>query len=476
MSFTRTIRILICVSLLSIAHFFLPLFAYNGEDLLKALVWSWNEISNTVVRYKNITEWNDNYTLIQHAIDAWYLKNRSININLKKKFTSRSLKNFVSLYIGTKLPLHTNTPVNENIWEDSLSMIRNGYIPQKSLPQTIEDAQSELVHLLQQNKSSDKKRIQELITFLKDDPYAEYYTGINATDFKNTIEGDYVGIGIALEQKNNGIIISSVYDGPAKNAGIQIWDKILYVNTTRVDRTLTLSDIRDLIQWPEGSTVTITLLRSHQTYTYTLTRRAIQIDPITISHPQSDTTLLKIDIFNTSIYKSFTKKLPDIIWSQNLIIDLRNNPGGELEETAKMLDHIVPKGLPTYHIQDTTNNKIIETRISQGKQSLVSLSTPTYILLNHNSASASEIFAGVFREYYPNSILIGTQSYGKWTVQSVWTTPDGEYVKFTTGKWLLGKSQQSIDGKWLQPDIVLSDNPITVQDEVIDYILWFIKR
>lgn len=132
-----------------------------------------------------------------------------------------------------------------------------------------------------------------------------------------------------------------------------------------------------------------------------------------------------------------------------------------------MLHHFIQKGLPLYHIQTNTT---IETTYSKGKTPSLSQTNPLYIMTNHNTASASEIFAGVIHEYYPNSKIIGTTTYGKGTVQTV-RSNSHETVKFTTGKRLLGKSKTSIDGIGLKPDIQLSDNIKTPQDEVLQYIL-----
>jgi carboxyl-terminal processing protease len=132
-----------------------------------------------------------------------------------------------------------------------------------------------------------------------------------------------------------------------------------------------------------------------------------------------------------------------------------------------MLNHIVPKRKPIYYVVTDTNKKSI---LSQWSDSSTSLQNKKIIFLtNEYTASASEIFAGVVKEYDTNSTIIGSQSFGKWSIQTVRTYADGSTLKITTAHRLLWKSKQSIQGKGLTPDYTISDDPWTLQDEVIEY-------
>lgn len=240
------------------------------------------------------------------------------------------------------------------------------------------------------------------------------------------------------------------------------------VNDTFFTKSTSLTDIGELIQGQVDTKVVIAVLRKDKVYEYTITRKKLIIDPIIIEEITQDTTLMTISSFQTNTYESFSKKLPTLATSKNLIIDLRNNLGGSLEDTTSMLNHFIEKGQPLYHI-DT--NGTIDTTYSLGKKPALSSTTPIYFLTNHDTASASEIFAGVIHEYYPNSHIIGTTTYGKGTVQTVWTNDNNETIKFTTGRRLLGKTKTSIDGIGLKPEVSLSDNLTTPQDEIIEYVL-----
>jgi len=134
-----------------------------------------------------------------------------------------------------------------------------------------------------------------------------------------------------------------------------------------------------------------------------------------------------------------------------------------------MLDHIVPQDAPIYH---TVSNGIQTSFLSQWIDSTLSLEDKKIIfLINKSTASAAEIFAGVTREYDENSRIIGEQSYGKWSVQTIRTETNWGTIRFTTAHRLLGKSKKSIQGIGLTPDYAIIDNPLTLQDEVLDYVI-----
>ncbi len=442
---------------------------YNGTDLLRELVWNTSSTSDTKVLYRGVLKNSEQYSLLQQAIDQWYLKNKSLLIKLKSEFTNTSLKTFASLYAGVRLPLSWDTPVDETTWQESISLIRAGYQSTvKSLPTTTEAIQQELIRLLERNKISDQKRISELMALLGTDPYANSYTGNDSQSFDNMLNGEVIGIGISVQKDyNNNTIIWHIYEWPAFSAWLQQGDILIRVDNLMIEQQTSLTDIGDAIQGKVGTKVILVVLRNDKVYEYTLTRKKISIDPIIIEQIKPDTILMTISMFQTNTYDSFLKKFPIINQSKNLIIDLRNNLWGSLSDTEQMLHHFIQKGLPLYHIQTNTT---IETTYSKGKTPSLSQTNPLYIMTNHNTASASEIFAGVIHEYYPNSKIIGTTTYGKGTVQTV-RSNSHETVKFTTGKRLLGKSKTSIDGIGLKPDIQLSDNIKTPQDEVLQYIL-----
>lgn len=444
-------------------------FAYNGTDLLQELVGNSTTVSQTQVRYRWILKSSLQYTLVQQAIDQWYIKNKNLIIKLKYEFTNDSLRSRAQIYAGVRLPIYGDAAVTDETRSEAIKLIRAGYTSIKQpLPTNKEDIQQELIRLLERDRISDQKRINQLLKLLGDDPYAQNYSGKNAQDFDNLLQWELVGIGVSLQKDSeNNTIIGHVYDGPAKNAGIQKGDSIIRVDNTMITKKTTLTDVGDLIQWKEWTTVVIALLRDNKVIEYTINRKKITIDPIVIEDIWTHSTLMTISMFQTNTYDSFIKKLPSLQQSKSIVIDLRNNLWWSLEDTRQMLNHFIPKGNTLYSIQTNTDTEKV---ISQWAKQSLSPSTPIYFLTNNDTASASEIFAGVIHEYYPNSKIIGTTTYGKWTVQTVYET-SSQTVKFTTGKRLLGKSNTWIDGIWLQPDVIISDKIDTPQDEVIDYVL-----
>lgn len=444
-------------------------FAYNGTDLLKELVGDSPAPSETRVLYRWVLKSSEQYTLLQQAIDQWYINNKKLLIRLKSEFTNNSLRSFVSLYAGIRLPIVGTDPVDEATREQAIKLIRAGTPKNKNtLPTTTEAIQNELIKLLQNNRYSDQKRINQLLELLQD-PYANSYTGQDSQHFEQSLNGEFVGIGVVLEKQSDGSIkLWHIYDGPAKWAGLQKGDTLIRVDNTIITTTTSLTEVVELIQWKIGSKVIIVVLRNNKIYEYSIIRRKIIIDPIITESINPTTTLMKISMFQTNIYESFKKYLPVLTQSNNLIIDLRNNLWWDLYNTEQILHHFIPQGQPLYHIDI---NGILDTTYSQWKTPSINNQKSIYLLTNNNTASASEIFAWVVHDYFPNSTIIGTPTYGKWTIQTVWTNERNETIKFTTGKRLLGKNKNSIDQVWLQPDIILSDNIQTPQDELLQYVI-----
>lgn len=283
------------------------------------------------------------------------------------------------------------------------------------------------------------------------DPYTEYYTADEADELEQSLSGNYAGVGMGLTQDKdtNVVTVSFVYDDtPAKSAGIKKGDKI--ISAAGVDATSKdLSDFVELIRGTAGTTVDIVYQPSGSTEqkTVTLTRENITIPTVSYKMLDNNVGYIRISQFASDTANEFHDALTDLK-SQgmtSIIFDLRDNPGGMVDAVTAMLDEILPKGTVVYTIDHEGNRKDYTSDDEH------QLDMPMAVLINKNSASASEIFSGAIRDFKAGT-LIGEKSYGKGVVQTTLPLKDGSMVKITTMEYFT-PSGENIQGKGITPDI-----------------------
>ncbi len=283
------------------------------------------------------------------------------------------------------------------------------------------------------------------------DPYTEYYTADEADELEQSLTGNYAGVGMGLTQDKdtNVVTVSFVYDDtPAKSAGIKKGDKI--ISAAGVDATSKdLSDFVELIRGTAGTTVDIVYQPSGSTEqkTVTLTRENITIPTVSYKMLDNNVGYIRISQFASDTANEFHDALTDLK-SQgmtSILFDLRDNPGGMVDAVTAMLDEILPKGTVVYTIDHEGNRKDYTSDDEH------QLDMPMAVLINKNSASASEIFSGAIRDFKAGT-LIGEKSYGKGVVQTTLPLKDGSMVKITTMEYFT-PSGENIQGKGITPDI-----------------------
>lgn len=282
--------------------------------------------------------------------------------------------------------------------------------------------------------------IKGMINYL-DDPYATYFDGTSSTNFNQTLEGNYEGVGIEVTLDNSKVKITKVFaDTPAKKAGIKVGDYITKVNGESVEGK-SLSDVVSLIKNAKNKEVEITITRDNQEKAMKVTRTTVDM-PYTSSKVYEENGkkigYLKIEMFSNNITKQVKKEL-DSLKKKNidkLVIDVRDNPGGYLTQVTEILSLFMTKKDVIYQLQTKNNKEKV-----YGTSSKATYSYPVVVLINENSASASEILASAFKETY-NAEIVGVNSYGKGTVQKTGDLNNGDTIKYTVQKWLTPK------GKW----------------------------
>ncbi len=305
--------------------------------------------------------------------------------------------------------------------------------------------------------------VKGMIDSLKD-PYSSYMNEQSTSSFQENIDGSFVGIGVTVLFDEDGYhhIIAVNEDGPAEKAGILVDDIITVVDGKSV-HDVSGEEFTKLIRGKKGSTVQITVKRGEEEKTFAVKRDIIEIPSVSntvIGTDDQKVGYIHIESFASNTYSQFAKALKRLEKKkiQYLVIDVRDNPGGYLLQTQEILSLFFPKKTLLYQIESKNVKKKV---VSLSKESR---DYPVAVLINGGSASASEILASCFQDNYKNSIVVGTKSYGKGTVQKAQYLSNGTSIKYTTQKWLTSKGKW-LDGKGVTPNIVIEqaaeyyDNP-----------------
>ena len=316
---------------------------------------------------------------------------------------------------------------------------------------------SELKELIDQNYMGDvdEKQLEEGIYkgFISglDDPYSVYYDEEETKSLYETTEGEYQGIGAVLSQNmNTGIItLVQIYDdSPAMKAGLKDNDILYKVNGEEVTG-VELTEVVSHIKGEKGTTVEMTVLRGadNEEVTVTATRDTVEAQTVKYRMMDGQIGYVSVSEFDSVTYDQYQKALKDLEGQgmKGLVVDLRNNPGGNLNTVCDMLDLMLPKGLIVY-TEDKDGNRQEASSDDENQFTL-----PLAVLVNGNSASASEIYAGAIQDYGIGDI-VGTQTYGKGVVQQIFDLKDDTCVKLTIAKYFTPKGR-SINGKGITPDI-----------------------
>ena len=320
--------------------------------------------------------------------------------------------------------------------EEKLSVLR-GLIDENYIGDVDEEALEEGIY---------KGYIQGL-----EDPYSVYYNEEETKDLYETTEGEYSGIGAVLSQDlESGVItLVQIYEGsPAAKAGLKdndILTKVGDIEVTGMD----LSEVVTYIKGEKGTDVDLTVLRGEdaEEITVTATRDTVEAQTVKYEMLEGQTGYLSVSEFDSVTYAQYEEALNELTdqGMTGLIVDLRNNPGGNLNTVCEMLDLVLPKGTIVY-TEDKDGKR--ETATSDDEHQI---NVPMVVLVNGNSASASEIYAGAVQDYGIGKI-VGTQTYGKGVVQQIFDLGDGTSVKLTIAEYFTPNGR-NIDGEGITPDV-----------------------
>ena len=298
------------------------------------------------------------------------------------------------------------------------------------------------------------------ITASLEDPYTIYYDKKQFSDYTNLSKGDFIGIGITVvwDKEKDEILVTSVMENsPGEKAGIITGDVIVAVEGITYTGSQ-MTEAVNKIKGAENTSVDVTIKRGTRNLNLTLTRERIHEDTVSCSMKEDGIGYIKISAFNNTMSqkdpstdKEFEKAIAELTEKgmEKLIIDLRDNGGGDLQVVSHIIDSIVPEGLIMYY-EDKFGNR---TEMKSDKEEMT---LPIAVLVNGNSASASELMTGALKDYQ-KATIIGEKTYGKGVMQNVMGFSDGSGMTVTVAKYYtpLGTC---VEGTGITPDITVTNS------------------
>ena len=296
------------------------------------------------------------------------------------------------------------------------------------------------------------------------DPYSVYYTEEEYNELMEDDSGLYVGVGVVVSQNiyTKEVMITRVFkNGPAARAGLQRYDIILAVDGVDVAE-MELSDIVDMIRGAAEDTVVITVNRDGEEMDIESERGTVEAEMVEYQMLDDNSGYIVIYEFIETTYDQFMEGYEALTEAgmENLILDLRSNPGGLLDQVYMVSDAFLPVGSVVVSTEDNQGNKEY---LKAEDEDIIDI--PLVVLTDGYSASASEILAGVVKDYDLGT-LMGQTTYGKGIVQRIFPLSDGSAIKMTISKYFT-PSGDYIHDKGIEPDIVLEEMYVEEKGDTI---------
>jgi len=319
--------------------------------------------------------------------------------------------------------------------------------------EVLEKINKEYVDEIDQSESMDSA-INGLLQSL--DPYSAYMSPEIFQEMQTETSGEFGGLGIEVSMEAGVVkVITPIDDTPASKAGIKAGDYIVKINDIQVQGK-SLSEAVDLMRGLVGTDIELTIRRRgvKKALTFTITREIIEVQSVKSDLLENNIGYIRLTSFNDNSSDQIKKKIKKLKENENLkafILDLRNNPGGLLTQAIKISDFFLENG----EIVSTKSRKKSENRKWFAKKGDITDGKPLLVLINYGSASASEIVAGALKDH-KRAIILGENSYGKGSVQSIIPLKNKGAIRLTVAKYYL-PSGKSISEVGVRPDIEVNE-------------------
>ena len=360
----------------------------------------------------------------------------------------RGLRIFVLILVLTLItPIIANAQVqfNSNVQEEEYTADL----------QFFED----VLNLIKDNYPFEVDENELIITAVKSmlkslDPYSDYYTKEEADQqFGTLLISSFSGVGLYIEDMDGYVnVVAPIKGQPAEKAGIKAGDLIIAVDDIDI-KDMGVNKVSSMIKGPVGTKVKLTIKRGEETLDFELTRATIEINPVHYEIMEGNIGYISLEEFSSSATKEINKALREFNRKgiKKIILDLRDNLGGLLNEAISIGKLFVPKG-PIVYVQDKEGDlTVYESNLRKTKYQLV-------VLVNERSASASEILAGAIKDREAG-VLVGTQTFGKALVQSLIPITDGSIIKLTTSVYLT-PNKTLINEVGIEPDYIVENDAL----------------
>lgn len=296
------------------------------------------------------------------------------------------------------------------------------------------------------------------------DPHSNYMDEKSFENFKTEIKGEFGGLGITIGIKDKVLtIIAPIEDTPAYRAGLKAGDKIIKIDG-KPTSNITIDEAVNKLRGTPGTSVTITILRSsmQKPFDVTIVREIIKVKTVKFMK-KDDIGYLRLTQFNESASSELSEALDKLKKDgvRGLILDLRNNPGGLLDEAVNVASIFIQPGKTVVFTKERNekNNMYLKSK----NMSVSEYELPMVVLINGGSASASEIVSGALQDY-KRAVIMGTTSFGKASVQTTFNLSDGSAIKLTTAKYYT-PTGRSIQGVGIKPDVEVKSGEIVYKED-----------
>ena len=293
------------------------------------------------------------------------------------------------------------------------------------------------------------------------DIYTSYTSTDGVDEFNELVNGVYEGIGCTIQLQEDGVKIIEVFeDSPSYKAGLKANDIILKVDDIEVSTSTNVSELSNYIKTQSSGEIKMIILRGEEEKTINLIRAKVETPAVTTTVYEKNHKKIgyvNISLFSSVAAKQFEDKLSQLEKEgiDGLVIDVRGNNGGYLSTVTDIASLFLPKGKVIYQIEKDEKRDVIEDKTKNMRK------YPIAVLVNNNSASASEILAAAIKESY-SGYVVGVTTYGKGTVQQVKKLSDGSMIKYTVENWL------TPDGNWIDGNGVEPTNKIEIDSKYYD--------